>query len=189
MIEEAIKIGKKLAAYGLIDGASGNLSFRKGGKIVITKTGVILDELTEEDFVEVEIGKKRDDASSDLYVHEKIYEETDYKVVLHCHGVYGVTLSLFFDEIIPLDLEGKMFIGTLKIIEGKFASPSLAEKIAKSVKEKGVCLVRGHGIYSAGENFDEAFKLASYLEHSCQILFNYEVFRRVLANPYHACRQ
>ena len=189
MIEDAIRIGKKLASYGLIDGASGNLSFRRGGKIVITKTGAILDELSEKDFVEVEVGKKNSEASSDLYVHQRIYEETDYRAVLHCHGVYGVTLSLFFDEIIPLDLEGRIFIGNLKVVEGKFGSKALAERIAEAVKKKGVCLVRGHGIYSAGKDFDEAFKLASYLEHSCQILFNYEVFRRSLATPYHVCRQ
>ncbi len=189
MIEDAIRIGKKLAFYGLIDGASGNLSFRDGGKIVITKTGAILDELSEDDFVEVEMGEKSGEASSDLLVHEKIYEETNYRVVLHCHGVYGVTLSLFFDEILPMDLEGRLFIGNLKVVEGRFGSEDLAEKIARSVKEKGICLVRGHGIYSAGRNFDEAFKLASYLEHSCHVLFNYEIFRRSLANPYHVCKQ
>ncbi len=188
MIEDAIRIGKKLASYGLIDGASGNLSFRMGSKIVITKTGAILDELTREDFVEVELGKSSREASSDLYVHSRIYEETDHRVVLHCHGVYGVTLSLFFDEVSPLDLEGKLFIGRLKVVEGKFGSEALAEKIARSVKEKGIALVRGHGIYVASDSFDEAFKLASYLEHSCQILFNYELFRRALAVPYHACR-
>ena len=115
MIEDAIRIGKKLADYHLIDGASGNLSFRDGEKIVITRTGVVLDSLTEDDFISVEIGGYDERASSDFKVHEKIYRATDYRVVLHCHGVYNVALSLIKDKIIPIDLEGKLFLKEIRL--------------------------------------------------------------------------
>ncbi|MEM4292022.1 MAG: class II aldolase/adducin family protein, partial [Archaeoglobaceae archaeon] len=54
MIEKAIEIGKLLFHSGLIDGASGNLSFRENGKIMITKTGSNLESLEESDFVPIE---------------------------------------------------------------------------------------------------------------------------------------
>lgn len=171
MIEEAIKIGKKLAEQHLIDGSSGNLSFREGGKVVITKTGAILDELTENDFVEVDFNKENPKASSDLKVHLRIYEKTDYRAILHCHGSYNVSLSLIEDEIIPMDLEGKLFLKKIEFVEEKFGTEKYAEIISEKIKERGFAVVRGHGIYSAGKDFWEAFKIASFIEHSCKVYY------------------
>lgn len=171
MIDEAIQIGKKLAFYRLIDGASGNLSFRMNGEIVITKTGVMLDDLNDESFVKVKIGEKNEMASSDLIVHEKIYEKTNYKAVLHCHGIYNVILSLKMDEIIPVDLEGRMYIGKLKVVDGVFGSEALANTIANEIGKRGIVVVKAHGMYIADKSLTEAFKKAAYAEHSCEILY------------------
>ncbi len=171
MLREAIEVGKKLAAYRLVDGASGNLSFREGNKITITKTGVMLDELDESSFVVLRIGEKNDEASSDLIVHEEIYRRTNFRAVLHCHGIFNVVLSFRTDKIVPLDLEGRMLIGDVRVVEGRFGSRELAERIAGNIATRGIVTVRGHGMYAAGESFKEAFKLASYVEHSCEILY------------------
>ncbi len=171
MIEEAVKIGKLLANYRLVDGASGNISFRKGNKIVITKTGVNLDDLNADSFVELELNEENPDASSDLIVHREIYKKTDYKAVVHCHGVFNVVLSLRFDEIKPIDLEGSLYFGRIKVVEGEFRSRELAERIANAIKERGVVIVRGHGIYSAGVSLRDAFNKACYVEHSCEIIY------------------
>ena len=177
MIEEAIRIGRKLALYHLIDGASGNLSFRKDDSIVITKTGVVLDELTQDDFVEVRLGETNELASSDLTVHMKIYEKTDHRVVLHCHGAYNVALSTLSDKIYPIDLEGRLFLKEIKFLEGKFGSEELAANIAYEIGNRGFAVVKEHGIYVAGNDFDEAFKIASYVEHSCQVYYLSAVMR------------
>ncbi len=177
MIEEAIKIGKKLAEYHLIDGASGNLSFRDGDKIVITKTGVCLDDLEKKDFISLRFGERNGDASSDLTVHERIYEKSDYRVVLHCHGAYNVALSFTTKKIKPIDLEGKIFLKEIAFIEGEFGSEELANKIAEEVKERGFAVVKGHGIYVASDSFDKAFKIASYVEHSCQVYYLHSILK------------
>ena len=182
MIQDAIRIGKKLAEYRLIDGASGNLSYRIGWQMVITKSGAILDELDENSFVKVAIGEENPHASSDQMVHQAIYKKGGFNVVLHCHGIFNVVLGLILDEIVPRDLEGRMFIGSLKVVEGKFGSRELAQKISESVAEKGIAVVRGHGIYAAGKNFDDAFKLASYLEHSCEVLYRLRVYEKLERN-------
>jgi len=172
-IADMIKIGKKLGQIRLIDGASGNMSCRIDDYIVITKTGSILDDLTPQDFVTLKLGEESKDASSDLIVHNAIYSKTDYKAVLHCHGVYNVVLSFIHDEITPMDLEGKLFLGKVKVVEGEFKSKELADKIASEVAKNGIVIVRGHGIYSAGTNIYEAFNRACYLEHSCEIIYRY----------------
>ncbi len=172
-IADMIRIGKKLGRLRLIDGASGNMSCRIEDYIVITKTGSILDELTPQDFVTLKLGEESKDASSDLIVHNAIYRKTDYKAVLHCHGIYNVVLSFIYDEIVPMDLEGNMFLGSVRVVEGEFKSEELADEIAREVAKNGVVVVKGHGIYSAGTNIYEAINRACYLEHSCEIIYRY----------------
>ncbi|WP_457590374.1 class II aldolase/adducin family protein [Geoglobus sp.] len=176
MIDQAVRVGKKLAEQHLIDGSSGNLSFRDGARITITRTGCILDELTPEDFVVVEMGGSSRDASSDLIVHQKIYESTDYRAILHCHGSYCVAVSLLEKKIVPLDLEGTIFLGEIEFIEGRFGSEELARKIAGEVSKKGFAVVKGHGIYAAGNDLFEAYKLASFVEHSCKVYYLTKIY-------------
>ena len=176
MLESAIEIGKKLAEQHLIDGSSGNLSFRKGIKMIITRTGAMLDMLTPEDFIEVDLGKSDSRASSDLKVHQRIYDETDYSAVIHCHGTYNVSLSCIEDEIIPIDLEGTMFLKKITFIEGRFGSDDLSKKIAHEIKSRGFAVVKGHGIYTAGKDFMNAFKMAAFIEHSCKVYYLAKLF-------------
>lgn len=173
MLEEAIRFGKKLGQYGLIDGSGGNLSFRTSRGLVITKAGALLDELTPEDFVELDLEEAHPWASSDLRIHQLIYhdQDTSHQVVIHGHGVYNVLLSLDQWEIAPVNLEGKVVLKRVGIVEGEFHSEDLTRKVAREVADRGLVVVRGHGFYAAGTNFKEAFNRAAFLEHSCKILF------------------
>ncbi|MEM4155101.1 MAG: class II aldolase/adducin family protein [Archaeoglobaceae archaeon] len=167
MIQNAIEVGKMLFRSRLVDGASGNLSFREGDKILITKSGTNLDHLDENSFVEI----SHPQASRDKLVHFKIYEKTNYNAVVHCHGVFNVVLSLMRDKIIPVDLEGGMFLGELNVVSEEFGSEKYAESVAKEVKARGVAIAKAHGIYSAGKDLIEAFNKACYVEHSCEVLY------------------
>ncbi|MCX8172483.1 MAG: class II aldolase/adducin family protein [Archaeoglobaceae archaeon] len=167
MIQDAIKIGKMLFNSGLVDGASGNISFRIGEKILITKSGANLDSLNEDSFVEISDAR----ASRDRLVHSIIYEKKDYNAVIHCHGVFNVVLSLLKEKITPVDLEGRLFLGELTVVSEKFGTQEYAESIANVVKAKGVAIAKAHGIYSAGRDLVEAFNMACYAEHSCEILY------------------
>lgn len=175
MIKEAIEVGKLLFHSRLIDGASGNLSFRENERIMITKTGANLESLKELDFVPIESLE----ASRDKLVHLKIYETSDFNAVIHCHGVFNVVLSLKKDEIIPLDLEGKLYFGKIEVVKEEFGGEKYAEEIAEKIRKKGVVIARGHGIYSAGKNLREAFNKASYVEHSCEVLYFSEVLDKL----------
>ncbi|MEM0214628.1 MAG: class II aldolase/adducin family protein [Archaeoglobaceae archaeon] len=167
MIQDAIAIGKMLFQSKLVDGASGNLSFREGSKIMITKSGANLGALDENSFVEI----THPSASRDRLVHAMIYKTTDYNAVIHCHGVFNVVLSIIKDKISPLDLEGKLFLKELNVVDIEFGTPEYAEAIAERIKNNGVIIAKAHGIYSAGKNLAEAFNKACYAEHSCEILY------------------
>ena len=178
VINEMIRIGKKLGELRLVDGASGNMSCRVGDFMLITRSGSILDELTPQDFVYVKIGEFCEGISSDWKVHREIYEKTDYKAVLHCHGIYNVVLSLMQDVIVPKDLEGGIFLRKVRVVDGEFGSEEVAKAIADEIARNGITIHRGHGIYSAGESVTEAFNKACYLEHSCEILYRLKMLER-----------
>lgn len=171
MFEEAIKVGKLLAEARLIDGASGNMSFKLGDTIYITKSGANLYDLSENSFVKMKIGEFVGEASVDQIIHQKIYEKTDYSAVLHCHGVFNVVLGAKMDTVKPVDLEGKLYFGEISVVEGRFGSPELADLISDSVKDKGVAVVRNHGVYAGGKDLRDAYNRVSYLEHSCEIIY------------------
>ncbi|MCS7118580.1 MAG: class II aldolase/adducin family protein [Archaeoglobaceae archaeon] len=167
MKREAIEIGKLLFYTKLIDGASGNISFKEGDKILITKSGANLDSLDISDFVSIEDSS----ASRDKNVHAKIYAYTDFNAVVHCHGIFNVVLSLKEDEIFPLDLEGRIYFRKIPVVKEEFGSEDYADKVAEFVRDSGVAVARGHGIYSGGKNLRDAFNRACYVEHSCEILY------------------
>ncbi len=171
--ERAKAVGKKLLVQRLIDGASGNISFREGDCFYITRTGVMLDELDESSFVRMRVWSNDTNplASSDQLIHREVYRKSSRKAVLHCHGVYNVVLSFSRNSIIPLDLEGRLFLGEVRVISCKFMSEEMAKTVGRILAEDRAVIVRGHGIYCAGESIDEAYRLASYLEHSCEILY------------------
>lgn len=175
MIKEAIEVGRLLFQSRLIDGASGNLSFRENGRIVITRTGANLESLEESDFVLIDSPK----ASRDRDVHMEIYETSDFNAVLHCHGVFNVVLSLKKDVIFPLDLEGKLYFGKIEVAKEEFGKEGYAKEIAEKIRKNGVVIARGHGIYSAGKNLREAFNKACYVEHSCEVLYYSELLDKL----------
>jgi len=171
--EEAREVGKRLLVQRLIDGASGNMSFREEDCFYITRTGVLLDDLDESSFVKMRVDSdERDErASSDQLVHREVYRRSDLSAVLHCHGVFNVVLSFIRSGIMPLDLEGRYFLGEVRVINARFGSEEMAEKVAREVAKNRAVIVRGHGIYCGGKSLEEAYRLASYLEHSCEIIY------------------
>lgn len=172
MIQDAIEIGKMLFHSRLVDGASGNLSFRNGSKIMITKSGANLASLDENSFVEI----NHPSASRDRLVHAMIYARTDYNAVVHCHGVFNVILSIKKSKILPQDLEGKLFLKELNVVDVEFGTPEYAEAIAETIKNNGIVIAKAHGIYSAGKNLVDAFNKACYAEHSCEVLYYLSLF-------------
>ena len=55
MWQDISRIGKKLVQSGLVESHFGNISVRMGDKMLITRSGSSLDELTSETVVEVEV--------------------------------------------------------------------------------------------------------------------------------------
>ena len=93
MWKEIAKFGKKLVENGLVDSNFGNISVRSYGKMMITKSGAKLDEITGSSVVELDIDRlsRFDDiASSETIVHRSIYMNTSALAIIHVHPFFSV---------------------------------------------------------------------------------------------------
>lgn len=175
-IKKLIEVGKLLYAEGLVDARAGNLSYRLGPNLIITRRGSHLGRLREEDFIKVPLFQEyllEDRASSELPVHKEVYLSTNHSCVVHAHPISTVVLSFSLDTIEPIDSEGKDLIGAVKVIPPyPSGSRELARAVAEALRDSKLVVVRSHGVFSADRDPFYAYAHISVLERSCKILLH-----------------
>ena len=132
MWQSIAKFGKKLVEHGLVESQFGNISIRKGDKMLITKSGVPLDDLNKNSIVEVGIdGHSELDriASSETMVHRNIYKYTPALAIIHAHPMFAVIESMLLEKetIVPLNIEGEYFLHEIPVVKGAAGTSELAE--------------------------------------------------------------
>ena len=183
MWQEISNIGKKLVNHGLVESHFGNISVRIGNKMLITRSGSALDELTKNSIVEVEIeGTSGLDliASSETIVHREIYKNTSALAIIHAHCQFAVTESLLsdFDYIVPVDSEGQYFLHEIPIVKGGIGTMKLAENTARALAERKGAIIYSHGTFAIGKILDEAYVVTTQIEHSCAVKYWYDLARQ-----------
>lgn len=180
MWQEIEKYGRKLVEHGLVESNFGNISIRAGGKIIITRTGAALDEITENSVVEVDIeGTSSLDiiASSETVVHREIYRQTSALAIIHVHCQYAVVESLLAGPagaIVPVDSEGQYFLGDIPVVGGGIGSRELADNLADALSRHRGAVIYSHGTFAVGKTLGEAYVITTQIEHSCKIKYLYE---------------
>ncbi len=188
IIEEIIFTGKVLYEEKLVNSHAGNISVREGDYLYITKTGKMLGFLKEEDIIKLPIYKETKEdkiASSELIVHRAIYRNSDFNAIIHAHPLYATALTFFLDkEFTPIDNEGKLFIGSVPIINVENASGSLelADSLVNRIKKTSseVYLVKKHGSFVCSKNLNYALKLTSDLEFCGKIYYLVKIKDRLI---------
>jgi len=183
MWQDISRIGRKLVQGGLVESYFGNISVRMGDKMLITRSGSALDELTPDRVIEVDVcGTCAMDvlASSETVVHRAIYNNTSALAIVHAHCPYAVTMSLLQGDgcITPLDSEGKYFLGDIPIVQGGIGSGELAGNLAEALSVYKVAIVHGHGTFAIGRVLDEAYVLTTQVEHSCRIKYMHDLMHK-----------
>ncbi len=160
-------VGRTLADRGFITGSSGNLSVRLQERIVITRHGSLLSDLTSEDLIETNL--EPDDgtthmASWELPVHRAIYAGTTALAIVHAHPPNAITLSLI-DKMLELPGEISVVGANTGIVPG-----ILAAEITREIKKHPLVMVKGHGSFAIGRTLAEACRLTSLFETGCASL-------------------
>ena len=180
LCKEISRFGRKAVLSGLTSSRFGNISALQGDKIVITKSGSMLDELDRTQVVEVDLsGPCAQDAtaSSETCVHRAVYQGTTAQSVIHTHSPYAVALSLIeAEQVEPIDSEGRHFLGPMPVVDAEFGTSDLAAKVSVALHSHNVCIARGHGVFAKGQCLAEAYAMACMAEHSSQVRYLVNVY-------------
>ncbi|HIH36577.1 MAG TPA: aldolase [Methanocellales archaeon] len=176
MLEEMANFGEKLVEDGLVRSHFGNISVRVDNKMLITKRGAMLDRISEDSVVEVDLEESKSfdvGASMESNVHREIYRRTSALAVIHAHPIYAVVESLILsqDKITPMDCEGLYYLREIPIVEGEAGSKKLADDISSVLRDYKGVIIKGHGTFTTGKTSEEAYILTSMIEHSCKVKY------------------
>ena len=185
IIREICRVGRYTVEKGYVDSFFGNISYFDGRTIFISQTASSLDELEGHiDPVPLDGSSTSGlSASSELPAHRGIYVASHYHAILHGHPKFSVIMSMHCEEH-NCDIEdcnrlcnrNRSACG-VPIVAGETGAGGLARSVPLALKESSVCIVYGHGIFSAEEkDFRDAFMKMVDVENRCQ-----EEYFRLLA--------
>jgi L-fuculose-phosphate aldolase len=165
---------RQVAALGLNQLASGNLSLRLGEGMLISPTGASAENLTEDALVYVD-GEGRWAAgqrpSSEWRMHAAIYRDvpgagavvhthSDYCVAVACQDMplpgFHYLIGLFGGDDVPC------------VPYSTFGGEGLAEAAAAALKHRKACLLANHGMIAHAPSLNGAVGLAHRLEILCR---------------------
>lgn len=177
IITEICSVGRYTVEKGYVDSFFGNISYFDGKTIFISQTTSSLDELEGHiDPVPLDGSSTAGlSASSELPAHRGIYVSSDYHAVLHGHPRFSIVMSMFCSEENCTTSDCNRFCNRkrsacgIPIVAGETGVGGLAASVPLAIREKGVCIVYGHGIFSAGEkDFQDAFLKMAEVEDRCR---------------------
>ncbi|HAM39582.1 MAG: hypothetical protein A2474_07895 [Elusimicrobia bacterium RIFOXYC2_FULL_34_12] len=166
MFNDIIKYGRELFLQGINNSHSGNVSCRKDNRIYITRHDAQMGDLSLKDFVAVNLDNDGKDAgaSIEVKIHRAIYlANPDIKAIIHSHPPNAIVLSLNFDKITPIDAEGKYYLPEIPVV-------SEIERIPEMLRSSKIVLVKGHGSFAVGKDFEETYLYTSVCESASKIL-------------------
>lgn len=194
MLNEALKI-KLMRAHrifrmeGLAEDASrGHITARsEDGWIYIKPWGVGFEDVMAEDFQGLDIdgnlleGEGR--VHSELIIHQEIYRRrSDVFAIAHVHPFYSILLSsVFKGSMNILSQHGVRFTGKIPFYRSAelIQFKKLGERLAQTLGDKPVVLMKNHGITVAGKSIEETVFLTLHFEQAAQ----YHVLAATIGKP------
>jgi ribulose-5-phosphate 4-epimerase/fuculose-1-phosphate aldolase len=176
IIREMIRVGKETVAAHLVDSSFGNLSCKSGDHIYISQTGASLDALAGciDPVSLTNTTTCGVTASSELLAHQMIYEQTGDGVILHGHPKFSIIMSMICEHTDCSGIEcwnncpENRTCREIPIVSGEIGAGGLAEKVSPVIKHSGRVIVFGHGVFTSGRDFNEAFTALLQTEAACR---------------------
>jgi L-fuculose-phosphate aldolase len=172
---------RAVAESGLVVGSSGNLSVRRGERVLVTPRRAKLGAIDPEDCVEVGLadGAVADDHATDseptseAALHRAVYAATDARAVVHTHSHFATVLGTLVDELPAVHYGLTAFGGPVRVVPfAIFGSDELAESVAAAFEGRRGVLLRNHGAVVAADTIDGAVDLALQLEWLCSVAYH-----------------
>ncbi len=165
---------KRLYQKGMSPSTSGNISVRTKDGILISASGVCLNDMDEDDIILIDFdgnvldGKKK--PSSEKFLHTQIYDlRDDINAIIHSHCPY-ITSFACSGKMIKEPIMAEFVLYFNKIPLAKYHLPSsmqLAVDTANYFKTCDTVLMQNHGVISGANTLQEVFyKLESLRAYS-----------------------
>jgi len=179
VIEDIIKIGKRMWIRKLLSGLDGNLSIREGDYIYITRSTCHKGFLTFDDVLLIDLDGNIIERSDESHkpsiekdMHLNIYKKrNDVKAIIHSHPPYSTIWGTKKGFLPPRIVQPNSLLsfGSIKIEYISPGSRELSEKVVKELKDQDIIFLAYHGVVVLGRDIEEAFFRLEDLENVCQI--------------------
>lgn len=174
MKDKLVSAYHRVVELGLMHQATGNLSCRVEGGMLISCSGATASDFGPEHVVRVDKdGNWEGDLrpSSEWRMHHAIYERCENaNAVVHTHSDHCVALACNNQSLPGFHY----MVGTLGgrdvpcVPYSTFGTQQLAEDAANALRDRAACLLGNHGMICRGRDFDTAISNADRLESLCR---------------------
>jgi L-fuculose-phosphate aldolase len=168
------QFGRRMTNDRLVVGTSGNLSIRTGDLMAVTPTGHAYETLTPErvcvhhldgSAVEGELAP-----TSELPIHQLIYEHTDAVAVVHTHSTAATVVSTLVEELPTIHYILAVMGGPIRVAPyARFGSQELADNVLVAIEGRSGVLLANHGAVTYGPTIESAYDRALYLEWVAEV--------------------
>jgi L-fuculose-phosphate aldolase len=176
--KEVADYSRQILKQGLATGAGGNISARWEDTMLISPSGMSLEEVSPAQFIEVDVpsGEVRTNdglrPSSETLMHLVCYRRRpEIRAVVHTHPQYTIALTSSGHDLGAMFADAFIYLGKhiphLDYIT--VTTPELAAAVGGSIIQANCVILRNHGAVTVGENLKQAFWRACTVEESARI--------------------
>lgn len=172
--EQLLGIMQKLLQCGLNRGTSGNASVRVKNGLLLTPTGMDVEDMIASDMVfmneDGEYESDRKPTSEWMFHLDILKRRPEIGAVIHTHSMFATTLACLRKDVPPfhymIAASGGDSIRCAPY--ALFGSAALSESALKALEGRRACLLANHGMIALGEDIKQAFDVAVEVEALCE---------------------
>lgn len=166
---------RRAARERLVVGTAGNASQRYGDRVAVTATGAVLETLTEDQVVVVDLdGRLLEgdfEPTSEVELHLGLYRGEDPPgAVMHTHAPVGAALSTVLDVLPVIHYQQLLLGGAVRVASySTFGSEQLARDVRDALTGRQAALMANHGSVAVADTVGRALDHALLLEWLCTV--------------------
>ncbi len=172
--EALLAAARSMSEVGLNVGTSGNASVRLQDGMLITPTGLRIEDCGPDDLVFVDAsGRAHGERapSSEWPMHLGVYaDRADAGAILHAHPPFATALACHRLEIPPFHYMIARFGGsTVRCARyATFGTAALSAAVREAMHDRSACLLANHGMLVSGRDAAHALDMAIEFETLCE---------------------
>jgi L-fuculose-phosphate aldolase len=172
---------RAVADAGLVVGSAGNLSLRRGERMLITPRGAELANVDPDDLVDIALAGGTVAAhqangrrpSSECALHRAAYAATGAGAVVHTHAHYATVVGTLVDELPAIHYAIAGFGGPVRVARYEtFGTEALAAAVGEALDGRAAALMANHGAVVTGTDVAAAVALAFQLEWVASVYYH-----------------